>query len=213
MCALGLYSFQRASELNRLTWDDIDDTHTDPKQWRIAVYRQKTEDRDWLPLCQELRDELARWRLAYGTSVGETPRGHWYVVPAFKPGNWMQDENRRLAGQLLSAADLWIFVTTANRYADAVPWELLLDAAARDITVAVVLDRVPAGVEDEVAGDLSALLGRRGLGGSHRGYLDGFDQVRLLDACRLVRRRVASALAPALRGVENAFAPWSKLAP
>lgn len=76
------------------------------------------------------------------------------------------DENRRLAAQLLSAADLWIFVTTANRYADAVPWELLLDAAARDITVAVVLDRVPAGVEDEVATDLSALLGRRGLGGA-----------------------------------------------
>ncbi|MCY1158522.1 MAG: transporter [Citricoccus sp.] len=76
------------------------------------------------------------------------------------------DENRRLAAQLLSAADLWIFVTTANRYADAVPWELLLDAAARDITVAVVLDRVPSGVEDEVAADLSALLGRRGLGGA-----------------------------------------------
>lgn len=97
VCALGLYSFQRASELNRLTWDDIDDTHADPKQWRIAVYRQKTEDRDWLPLCQELRDELHRWRLAYGASVGEVPRGHWYVVPAFKPGNWTQDENRRLA--------------------------------------------------------------------------------------------------------------------
>lgn len=76
------------------------------------------------------------------------------------------DENRRLAAQLLSAADLWIFVTTANRYADAVPWELLLDAATRDITVAVVLDRVPSGVEDEVAADLSALLGRRGLGGA-----------------------------------------------
>src|SRR5690606_18823146 len=69
-----------------------------------------------------------------------------------------------LAAQLLSAADLWIFVTTANRYADAVPWELLLDAAARDITVAVVLDRVPPGVEDEVAQDLRALLSRRGLG-------------------------------------------------
>jgi energy-coupling factor transporter ATP-binding protein EcfA2 len=76
------------------------------------------------------------------------------------------DENRRLAAQLLSAADLWIFVTTANRYADAVPWELLLDAAARDITVAVVLDRVPPGVEDEVAADLTALLGRRGLSGA-----------------------------------------------
>ncbi|MEV4902189.1 dynamin family protein [Citricoccus sp. NPDC055426] len=74
------------------------------------------------------------------------------------------DENRRLAAQLLSAADLWIFVTTANRYADAVPWELLLDAAARDITVAVVLDRVPNAVQAEVGADLRGMLERQGLG-------------------------------------------------
>ena len=74
------------------------------------------------------------------------------------------DDNRRLAGQLLAAADLWVFVTTANRYADAVPWKLLLDAASRDILVAVVLDRVPAGAEAEVSADLQALLRREGLG-------------------------------------------------
>lgn len=76
------------------------------------------------------------------------------------------DENRRLAGQLLAAADLWIFVTTANRYADAVPWKLLLDAASRDIMVAVVLDRVPPGAEEEVSTDLRGLLDREGLRGS-----------------------------------------------
>ena len=54
----------------------------------------------------------------------------------------ISDDNRALAAQLLSAADLWLFVTTANRYADAVPWQLLRNAAGRDITVAVVLDRV-----------------------------------------------------------------------
>jgi hypothetical protein len=31
-------------------------------------------------------------------------------------------ENRQLAAQLLAAADLWLFVTSAARYADAVPW-------------------------------------------------------------------------------------------
>src|SRR5215218_5197911 len=31
-------------------------------------------------------------------------------------------ENRVLAAQLLAAADLWLFVTSAARYADAVPW-------------------------------------------------------------------------------------------
>lgn len=75
----------------------------------------------------------------------------------------ISDANRQLAGQLLAAADLWLFVTTANRYADAVPWRLLLDAAARDITVAVVLDRVPPGAEQEVAADLQAMLTREGL--------------------------------------------------
>ncbi|MET1036420.1 MAG: dynamin family protein [Arthrobacter sp.] len=78
----------------------------------------------------------------------------------------VSDDNRRLARQLLAAADLWLFVTTANRYADAVPWKLLREAAAREITVAVVLDRVPAGVEDEVSADLRSMLGRQGLGGA-----------------------------------------------
>lgn len=78
----------------------------------------------------------------------------------------ISDENRRLAGQLLAAADLWVFVTTANRYADAVPWRLLLDAASRDITVAVVLDRVPPEAEAEVREDLQAMLTAQGLGGA-----------------------------------------------
>ncbi|NUT70192.1 dynamin family protein [Pseudarthrobacter sp. C4D7] len=78
----------------------------------------------------------------------------------------ISDQNRLLAGQLLAAADLWVFVTTANRYADAVPWKLLLDAASRDITVVVVLDRVPQGAEEEVSQDLRGLLDREGLAGS-----------------------------------------------
>lgn len=78
----------------------------------------------------------------------------------------ISDHNRLLAGQLLAAADLWVFVTTANRYADAVPWKLLLDAASRDIMVAVVLDRVPQGAEAEVSQDLRGLLDREGLAGS-----------------------------------------------
>ena len=37
----------------------------------------------------------------------------------------VEEGNRVLAAQLLGAADVWLFVTTAARYADAVPWELL----------------------------------------------------------------------------------------
>ncbi|HQA22076.1 MAG TPA: GTPase domain-containing protein, partial [Rhodoglobus sp.] len=73
------------------------------------------------------------------------------------------DENRALANQLLAAADLWLFVTTANRYADAVPWALLDGAASRAITVAVVLNRVPPGAADEVLPDLKQMLSSRGL--------------------------------------------------
>ncbi len=73
------------------------------------------------------------------------------------------EENRALAAQLLAAADLWIFVTTAGRYADAVPWRLLDDAAGRAITVAVVLNRVPPGAADEVRADLGRMLAERGL--------------------------------------------------
>ena len=78
----------------------------------------------------------------------------------------ISDDNRQLAGQLLAAADLWLFVTTANRYADAVPWKLLLNAASRDITVAVILDRVPPGAEQEIAADLQEMLTREGLPGA-----------------------------------------------
>jgi hypothetical protein len=74
------------------------------------------------------------------------------------------DDNRALAAQLLAAADLWLFVTTANRYADAVPWRLLDGAAARSVTVAVVLNRVPPGAVDDVLPDLAAMLEARGLG-------------------------------------------------
>ncbi|HHW82761.1 MAG TPA: hypothetical protein GX743_02910 [Actinomycetales bacterium] len=74
------------------------------------------------------------------------------------------DANRATAAQLLGAADLWLFVTTAARYADAVPWELLADAASRDIVVAIILNRVPQDVVGEVEGDLRGRLDAAGLG-------------------------------------------------
>lgn len=75
-------------------------------------------------------------------------------------------ENRDLAGQLLKAADLWLFVTSAARYADAVPWEFFHDAAWRSAAVAVVLDRVHPEAVDEVRHHLAALLDTQGLGDS-----------------------------------------------
>ena len=76
------------------------------------------------------------------------------------------EANRDLAVQLLSAADLWVFVTTAARYADAVPWDLLRTAQERGTALAVVLDRVPPEATAEVAPDLAGMLERAGLAGA-----------------------------------------------
>jgi hypothetical protein len=72
--------------------------------------------------------------------------------------------NRALARELLSAADLWLFLTTAARYADAVPWRLLREARHRGTVVAVVLDRVPPHARDEVSIHFARMLGSQGLG-------------------------------------------------
>ncbi|MDR2975573.1 MAG: 50S ribosome-binding GTPase, partial [Propionibacteriaceae bacterium] len=78
----------------------------------------------------------------------------------------VDEANRSLASQLLAAADLWIFVTSAARYADAVPWEYLTQAAGRSAAVAVVVDRVPPNAMAAVPEDLARMMTERGLGDS-----------------------------------------------
>jgi len=75
-------------------------------------------------------------------------------------------ENRALAAQLLAAADLWLFVTSAARYADAVPWDYLRSAAERSAALAVVLQRVPPAAMTEVPPHLGQMMAERGLGDS-----------------------------------------------
>ncbi|WP_454294244.1 dynamin family protein [Salana multivorans] len=91
--------------------------------------------------------------------------------PAIPPGlalldapdiDSVESANRDLAAQLLAAADLWLFVTTAARYADAVPWELLRAAAARHAQVALVISRVDPG-SGEVVADLGRMAQENGL--------------------------------------------------
>ncbi|MDN3296939.1 dynamin family protein [Streptomyces ficellus] len=73
-------------------------------------------------------------------------------------------ESRELAAELICAADVWVMVTTASRYADAVPWHLLRTAKEYDATLVTVLDRVPHQVINEVSRQYEALLVRAGLG-------------------------------------------------
>jgi energy-coupling factor transporter ATP-binding protein EcfA2 len=84
----------------------------------------------------------------------------------------VEAENRKTAEELLQAADLCLFVTTAQRYADAVPWEFLRQAKARGVPLLVVVNRLPRREADQraVLDDArrrfeEAGLGRAGPGG------------------------------------------------
>ncbi|WP_460889216.1 GTPase [Promicromonospora xylanilytica] len=91
-------------------------------------------------------------------------------------------ENRSTAHQLLEAADLWLFVTTAARYGDALPWQALDRAKERGASVAMVLNRVPKENLTTVRADLNSRMKERGMKdvplfivpdvGPHEGLLD-----------------------------------------
>ena len=114
--------------------------------------------------------------LARSTGSGQDARSLRLVVDdSMPPGLALLDapdidsvvaENRQLAAQLLAAADLWLFVTSAARYADAVPWDFLISAAERSAAVAVVLDRVPPRAIADIPPHLGQMMSERGLGDS-----------------------------------------------
>jgi len=72
--------------------------------------------------------------------------------------------HRQFARQFLDASDLWLFVTTARRYADAALWELLKDARDRGASLGIVLSRVPPPATAQVSAHFDALLEANGLG-------------------------------------------------
>lgn len=97
---------------------------------------------------------------------------HLVSAPALIPGiafldapdiDSVLDANRTLAAELLAAADMWLFVTTAARYADAVPWDMLHTARLRGTVIALVLNRVPQPAGDDLATHLSEMLAARDL--------------------------------------------------
>ena len=71
--------------------------------------------------------------------------------------------HRDFADQFLDASDLWLFVTTARRYADAAVWGMLKDARNRGAALAIALSRVPATAATELASHFDAMLDANGL--------------------------------------------------
>jgi hypothetical protein len=78
----------------------------------------------------------------------------------------ISSENRELADLLLDAADLWLWFTTAGKYADEDSMQYLRRARRRRTALAVVLSQVHPQDLDEVAADFRAKLAAEELVGA-----------------------------------------------
>jgi len=72
------------------------------------------------------------------------------------------EDHHEFAAQFLAAADIWMCVTTAARYADAQVWRLLHRARDHGATLGIVLSRVPE-EGDEVVAHFAEMLKDNGL--------------------------------------------------
>jgi energy-coupling factor transporter ATP-binding protein EcfA2 len=122
------------------------------------------------------------------------------------------------AYQFLDASDLWLFMTSASRYADAPVWELLQHARERGAALGVVLSRVPPSHRTELVAHFNAMLDANGIQAENRfvipetGLVDGclpddiFQPVRdwLEDTAKRTDRRVA-VLSQTMAGMLDTF--------
>ncbi|GGL06524.1 hypothetical protein Sme01_66800 [Sphaerisporangium melleum] len=76
----------------------------------------------------------------------------------------VEESHHAMAQRMLDAADLWVFVTTATRYADAPAWNLLRLAKERGARIAIVLSRVPPKSRDVIDKHFARMLQEYGLG-------------------------------------------------
>ena len=96
--------------------------------------------------------------LREGTLAGIEPeRLRLDADPSIAPGlalidapdiDSVEHANRELADRLGEAADLCLFVTTATRYADRVPWLVLGRVRERGLPLVVVVNRLPPERDD-----------------------------------------------------------------
>jgi energy-coupling factor transporter ATP-binding protein EcfA2 len=77
-------------------------------------------------------------------------------------------EHRDFAHQFLDASDLWLFMTSASRYADAAVWDLLQHARDRGAALGIVLSRVNEASAAELVDHFGAMLEANGLSRNQR---------------------------------------------
>jgi len=72
----------------------------------------------------------------------------------------IEHANRELTDRLIEAADLALFVTTATRYADRVPWAVLDRVRERGLPLQVIVNRMPPDPTDraDILADVRRLL-------------------------------------------------------
>jgi energy-coupling factor transporter ATP-binding protein EcfA2 len=138
---------------------------------RVGVLRPTT--REVVVLVRSDEREVA---LGEGTALGriEPDRVQLIEEPDAPAGLVLLDApdldsvehaNRELAERLVEAADLGIFVTSAVRYADRVPWDTLARVRERGLPLIVVLNRMPSDADDarSIVGDIRRLLTDAGI--------------------------------------------------
>lgn len=75
----------------------------------------------------------------------------------------VETDHHAVAADLLAVADLVVYVTSGQRYADAVPWAFLAEVRRRGTPAVFVVNRLATGASD-VVDDFRAMLVERGVG-------------------------------------------------
>jgi energy-coupling factor transporter ATP-binding protein EcfA2 len=126
--------------------------------------------------------------------------------------------HHEFAYQFLDASDLWLFMTSASRYADGPVWEILQHARDRKASLGIVLSRIPQTYRAELVTHFTAMLEANGIAAENRfviletplidGMLppDAYQPVRdwLADTAARADRRVA-VLSQTMSGVLDTF--------
>lgn len=125
---------------------------------RAPILVHRAEDVRWFP---GERRRVPAWNSVHTVVSGHLPPGVALLdTPDVESARSSQ---HGFTEQLLAVADVWLFVTTATRYADAIPWHAMASAGGRQTDLALVLDRVLPDTAVTISDDLHRMMVEHGL--------------------------------------------------